>query len=242
MISNRTQITAYKLCFLLCIMALFSSCSKRYKIEGVSSVSLLDGKMLFIKVLSGDQLVDIDSAEVIHGNFKMKGHVDSVMFASLYMDEDCIMPLVIENGNIDIQIDNARINVEGTPLNDIFYEFITKKTSLDDRAYEVEREESRMIMDGVDLDTIHREIDSKRKAISEEMNELAKSFIQENYDNVLGTGVFIMLCNSMPYPVLTPMMEEVVNKAPESFLNHPIIKELLVIAKDNRQRMEATIH
>ena len=241
MINHRIQISVYRLCFMLCLLALFSSCSKKYKIEGVSSVSLLDGKMLFIKVLSGNELVKIDSAEVIHGNFKMKGCVDSTMFGSLYMDDECIMPLVIEHGNIDIQIDNARINVEGTPLNDVFYEFITKKTSLDDRAYEIEREESRMIMDGKDLDTIHREIDSKRRIVSEEMNELAKDFIQANYENVLGAGVFIMLCNSMPYPVLTPMMKEIVDAAPASFLNHPVIKELLIVAEDNRQQMQATI-
>ena len=224
---------------MLCIVALFSSCSKKYKIEGVSSVSLLDGKMLFIKVLSGNELVKIDSAEVVHGFFNMKGNIDSTMFGSLYMDEECIMPLVIEGGKIDIQIDNARINVAGTPLNDSFYEFITKKTSLDDRAYEVERLESRMIMDGLDLQTIQREIEGKRCVISEEMNDLAKTFIQKNYDNVLGTGVFIMLCNSMPYPVLTPMMREVVDAAPSTFLNHPIVKELLIIAEENSKQMQS---
>ena len=241
MINNGTKIITYRLCVLLCFLALFTSCSKKYKIEGVSSVSLLDGKMLFIKVLSGDELVKIDSAEVVHGNFNMKGCVDSIMFASLYMDDECIMPLVIEHGNIDIQIDNARINVEGTPLNDAFYEFITKKTSLDDRAYEIEREESRMIMDGEDLETVHLEIDRKRRMVSDEMNCLAKEFIQDNYENVLGTGVFIMLCNSMPYPVLTPMMKEVVDSAPSSFLNHPVVKQLLIIAEDNREQMQATI-
>lgn len=241
MVIDRTHSSMYKLCLMLCFMSLFASCTKRYKIEGVSSVSILDGKMLFIKVVSGDKLVNIDSAEVVHGLFQMKGVADSTMLASLYMDEDCIMPLVIERGNIDIQIDHARISVKGTPLNDCFYEFITKKTSLDDRAYEVEREESRMIMDGKDLETIHSEIEGKRKVIAEEMNDLAKNFIQANYENVLGTGVFIMLCNSMPYPMMTPMIKEIVDKAPSSFLNHPIIKELLIVAEDNRQRMQATI-
>lgn len=106
----------------------------------------------------GDKLVNIDSAEVIHGLFEMQGKVDSTVLASLYMDDECIMPLVIEPGHIDIQIDNAGITIKGTPLNDCFNDFVVQKNSLDDRAYEVEREESRMIMDGKDLQTVHQEI------------------------------------------------------------------------------------
>ena len=77
----------------------------------------------------------------------------------------------------------------GTPLNDCFNDFVVQKNSLDDRAYEVEREESRMIMDGKDLQTVHQEIQKKRDEIATEMNQLAKTFIQDNYENVLGPGV-----------------------------------------------------
>ena len=55
----------------------FTSCASEYKIEGSSSVSRLDGKMLFVKVPSGDRMLSIDSAEVIHGMFKMEGITDS---------------------------------------------------------------------------------------------------------------------------------------------------------------------
>lgn len=227
----------YKLYFFLFCAVLFASCSKKYKIKGISSVSLLDGKMLFIKVPAGDHWENIDSAEVIHGLFKMKGEVDSTVFASLYMDDECIMPLVIEPGNIRISIDNAGITIKGTPLNDSFNDFILKKNSLDDRAYDVEHEESRMIMDGHDLATVHNEIGKKRAALADEMNNLAKEFIQQNYDNVLGPGVFLMLFNGMPYPMLTPMMEEIVSKAPESFMNDPLVKEYVAVARSNMEKM-----
>ena len=97
----------YKLYFFLFFVVLCSSCSKKYKIEGMSSVSMLDGKMLFVKVREGDRLVAIDSAEVVHGVFKMKGNVDSAALALLYMDDNRIMPFVLEQGNISIQIDNV---------------------------------------------------------------------------------------------------------------------------------------
>ena len=63
----------YRFYFFLFCAIICASCGKKYKIEGISSVSKLDGKMLFIKVPSGDKLVNIDSAEVVHGIFKMKG-------------------------------------------------------------------------------------------------------------------------------------------------------------------------
>ena len=53
----------------------------------------------------------------------MKGKVDSTVIASLYMDDDCIMPVVIEEGNISINIDKAGFSVKGTPLNDSFMSY-----------------------------------------------------------------------------------------------------------------------
>ncbi len=229
----------YKFYFFLICAVICTSCGKKYKIDGVSSVSSLDGKMLFIKVPSGGQMVNIDSAEVIHGLFKMEGTVDSTVIGSLYMDDECIMPLVIESGHIDINIDNAGITVKGTPLNDSFNDFVMQKNSLDDKAYDVERLESQMIMNGDDPETIRTEIEKKRSELAMEMDNLAKNFIQKNYDNVLGPGVFIMLCNSLPYPVLTPVMEEIVNQAPDSFKNDPMIKEYVSVAKSNMEKLRS---
>ena len=268
----------------------FTSCASEYKIEGSSSVSRLDGKMLFVKVPSGDQMLSIDSAEVIHGMFKMEGITDSTSMASLYMDDESIMPFVIEKGKISISIDNARIVVTGTPLNDRLYDFVGKKTSLDDRAYELERQESRMIMDGKAPDEIQREItrereklaaemnalakefiqknydnvlgpgvfimlcrmimDGKapdeiqreitreREKLAAEMNALAKEFIQKNYDNVLGPGVFIMLCSNFPYPVMTPLIEEIIEEAPDRFKNNSLVKDYVTVARSNMEKLK----
>ena len=215
-----------KLFFSVVSLLALTSCASEYKIEGSSSVSRLDGKMLFIKVPDGDRMVKVDSAEVIHGIFKMEGVLDSSVIASLYMDDINIMPFVIEKGKIAINIDNARIVVSGTPLND--------------RAYELERKESRMIMDGKDPNEIHHVIMTEREKLAAEMNDLAKQFIKKNYDNVLGPGVFIMICSNFDYPVMTPMIEEIVKDAPDSFKNNPMVKEYITVARANMEKLKST--
>lgn len=227
-----------KLFFSVASWLVMTSCASEYKIEGSSSVSRLDGKMLFVKIPQGNRMMNVDSAEVVHGIFKMEGVADSAVIASLYMDDESIMPFVIEKGKIAISIDNARITVSGTPLNDRLYDFVGKKTSLDDRAYELGRKESRMIMDGKTSEEIQVEIQKEREELVTEMNNLAKQFIQTNYENVLGPGVFLMLCSNFDFPVMTPLIEEIVDGAPESFRNNPMVKEYVTVARSNMKKLK----
>lgn len=228
-----------KIVFALISVVVFASCASGYSIEGSSSVSQLDGKMLFVKVPNGSQMINVDSAEVVHGLFQMEGEIDSTVIASLYMDDQRIMPLVVEKGNIRIQIDNARITVSGTPLNDKLYAFVGKKNSLDDRAYEVERLESRLIMDGIPVEEVEAEVAKQRDALLKEMDGLVKDFVQENYENVLGPGIFIMMCNGFPYPILTPVIEEIVDAAPDYFKNNVMVKEYMDAARENMEKLKA---
>lgn len=95
-----------------------------YKIDGTSSISRLDGKMLFVKVWDADKMTDIDSCEIVHGKFQMKGKVDSVVMATLFMDDEAMFPVVIERGNIKVTISDLKQTVTGTPLNDKLADFI----------------------------------------------------------------------------------------------------------------------
>ena len=221
----------------LCLLV-FASCSRNYKIEGSSSVSSLDGKMFFIKILQDGQWVKLDSAEVIHGLFSMKGKVDSVMMATLYMDDEAILPLVVEGGDIEVTITNTQLQVKGSPLNDALYEFIEKKNSLDLQIEELERKEARMVMEGVDLAEIHEQLMKEGEELVNEMNQYVKKFISDNYENVLGPSVFMMLCSSLPYPVMTPQIEDIMKDAPYSFKMNKMVKEFVSKAKENMKLIE----
>ncbi len=65
---------------LMLLLVLFASCSRKYKVEGVSSVTSLDGKMLYLKTLRDGQWIAIDSAEVVHGLF---GSYNIVVFLTI---------------------------------------------------------------------------------------------------------------------------------------------------------------
>ncbi|GCB34859.1 hypothetical protein KGMB02408_18040 [Bacteroides faecalis] len=209
-----------------------------YKIEGTSSVNSLDGKKLYLKTVQDGELVKIDSAEVIHGLFSMKGKMDSVQMVTLYMDDESIMPIVLERGKVTVTISNMEIKAEGTPLNTALYEFIRKRNDLEVSIGELEQKETRMVMDGADYEEIHRQLVSEGDSLVNEMNKYVKKFISDNYENVLGPNVFIMLCNSLPYPVMTPQIDDIIKDAPYSFKENKMVKEYLKKAKENMKLIE----
>ena len=223
--------------FLLLAM-LLASCSRKYKIEGSSSVTSLDGKMLFLKTLRNGEWVAVDSAEVIHGLFKMNGKADSVMVVTLYMDHEGIMPLVLENGKIEVAISNSQLIAKGTPLNDKLYEFIDKRNEMEVKIEELERKEARMVLDGANLEDVHAQLQQEGEALVKEMNDYVKQFITDNFENVLGPSVFMMMCSALPYPVMTPQIEDIMKTAPLAFKDSPLVKEFLSKAKENMKLLE----
>lgn len=224
--------------FPLLALLLCASCSRGYRIEGQSSVTSLDGKMLYLKTLQDGDWVAVDSAEVIHGLFKMKGPVDSVRMVTLYMGDEGLMPLVLENGHIRVDIANVQMKAEGTPLNDKLYEFIDKRNALELAIEEVDRKEARMVLDGVALDDIHDQLQQESDSLVGAMNTYLKQFIADNYENVLGPSVFMMMCSTLPYPVMTPNIEAILKDAPASFKDNVLVKDYVSKAKENMKLIE----
>lgn len=224
--------------FPLLALLLCASCSRGYRIEGQSSVTSLDGKMLYLKTLQDGDWVAVDSAEVIHGLFKMKGPVDSVRMVTLYMGDEGLMPLVLENGHIRVDIANVQMKAEGTPLNDKLYDFIDKRNALELAIEEVDRKEARMVLDGVALDDIHDQLQQESDSLVGAMNTYLKQFIADNYENVLGPSVFMMMCSTLPYPVMTPNIEAILKDAPASFKDNVLVRDYVSKAKENMKLIE----
>lgn len=227
-----------KLLPFLLLLPFLASCTHKYKIEGTSSVNSLDGKMLYLKSMRGDEWVKLDSAEVVHGLFSMKGKMDSVQMVTLYMDEESIMPIVLESGKIKVTISNTDLKAVGTPLNTALYEFIDKRNKLEESMVELERKETKMVMEGADLDEIHGQLVAEGDSLMKASNAYVKKFISDNYENVLGPSVFMMLCSSLPYPIMTPQIDDIIKDAPYTFKSNKLVREFLTKAKENMKLIE----
>lgn len=222
----------------LLLLPFFASCTHKYKIEGTSSVNGLDGRMLYLKVLCDGEWVKLDSAEVVHGLFNMNGKIDSVQMVTLYMDEESVMPIVLEGGKIKVTISDTELKAVGTSLNDALYEFIKKRNELEESIEELGNKETRMVLDGGDLSDIHTQLNAEGDSLMTAMNTCIKTFISDNYENVLGPSVFMMLCSSLPYPIMTPQIDEIIKDAPFSFKSNKMVKEFLTKAKENMQLLQ----
>ncbi len=96
--------------------------------------------------------------------------------------------------------------------------------------------QSQMIMDGTDYDEVMYELGKQSKELADENDQLITRFIRANYNNVLGPGIFMILTSSLPYPVLTPQLEEIITNAPPYFLGHPYVKEYIKKAKEYQEK------
>ena len=220
----------------ICMIACFFSCAKGYRIMGESNVSRLEGKTVTLKTSEDNVWRMLDSCEVLHGKFRMAGKADSTLIATLFLDGNPIMPLIVEPGRMEVVISNIHLGVSGTPLNDSLYSFIARKYKLDFRAMELEHMESQMIMNGYGEAEIQAHLDSAYQVLSDEMQTLVCGFIGDNFHNVLSLCGFSMLCNGLPYPIITPLIQSVIDDAPQVFLDHPSVSAFLEMARDNTER------
>ena len=226
-----------KVYYVIVALLTLTSCANSYNIVGTSNVSNLDGRMLYLKVLKNNEFKTLDSCDVVHGQFHFSGTVDSVRMGNIFMDEESVLPLVVEGGDITIKIDNTQQIVSGTPLNDKLFKFFNKYNQLKNQEYELVHQHDQAIMNGRNMDVINAKLNKEAARISQKEDELVTTFVTENFDNVLGPGIFFMVTVGYQYPELTPWIEDIMSKATDKFKNDPYVKDYYQKAQENQQIM-----
>lgn len=188
----------------------------------------MNGKMVYICNFSED-LSPLDSAEIIHGTFRMSGNVDSTKMVVLFMDNRPLGIMVLEKGRISIDINNVDFKVSGTELNDKLYDFTSKKREYENLMNSLDSKLARRVMEGADYDEVKDSISVESGKLISEYDNHIKNFIISNYDNVLSVGVFLLMCYSTPSEALPDSFYLLYEKAPEAFRNNVTVKKYLSI-------------
>ncbi len=224
---------------LISVLAL-TSCANSYNITGSSNVSTLDGRKLYLKVLKDNDFKNIDSCDVVHGKFNFAGTIDSAKMANIFMDDESVLPVVLEDGDITVKLDDAQQVVSGTPLNDKLFKFFKKYSQLKNQQVELVHKHDQAIMNGSNMDVVNRSLNVQALKLSEQEDKLVTSFVCENFDNCLGPGVFFMITIGNQYPTLSPWIEDIMSKATDKFKNDPYVKDYYQKAQENEQIMNGT--
>lgn len=233
-ITDEMRTFASALTLLTTAALVVTSCADKYNIIGTSMQSVYDGKMVYLSHTVDGRDASVDSCEIVHGRFSMSGCLDSVMCVTLDMGE-FHLPIVLEGGDIRVSSVGQSVKVEGTPLNDRLYAFLTSRDSLIMLLAELPRRESQMILEGYDHDDIMRTLGSEEADLRMAMDKLETGFITSNFDNVLGVSWFMELCNDtyqrFGYPNTTPQIDEIYGRAPEDFRNNKEVKEYMKLCE-----------
>ncbi|EFA96837.1 DUF4369 domain-containing protein [Hoylesella timonensis] len=226
-----------KTLYLLIAVLAFTSCANTYNIQGSSNVTDLDGRMLYLKVLENNDFKSVDSCDVTHGQFHFTGHIDTARMANIFMDDESVLTFVLEEGDINIKINNTQQTVSGTPLNEKLFKFFKEYNQLKNREAELVHKHDQAIMNGSDMALVNAELNAEAAKLSQKEDHLVTTFVTDNFDNVLGPGVFFMVTIGNQYPELTPWIEDIMSKATYQFKNDPYVKDYYQKALENEQIM-----
>lgn len=234
----KRRIGGKSLMFVALFPLLGTSCaSQQYNVTGTTNVSSLEGNTLYLKTFSENSLNNLDSCTVQHGRISFTGTLDSTQLVLVFMNDAIEMPMVLEEGVINLTIDEYKRNVTGSPLNDTLYNFIRIKNKLDNEMDALLKLESKLIIDGVDEEEREHILYSKTQSLIEANDKLVTSFIIRNSDNVLGPAVFMFMTSALPFPQLDPQIEEIMFRAKPYFKNNPYVKSYIEAAKQNMEKI-----
>ncbi len=229
-----------KIFYALITLVALTSCASSYDISGTSNVSTLDGRMLYLQILKNNEFSKIDSCDVVHGQFHFQGTVDSARMANVFMDDEPVLPLVLEAGSITVKLDDVQQVVSGTPLNDKLFGFFKKYQQLQSQQRELVHKHDQAIMNGSDMQAVTAQLNAEAMKLSEQEDKLVTTFITDNFENVLGPGVFFLVTMGNQYPMLSPWIEDIMSKATEHFKSDPYVKDYYKKAQENQDIMNGT--
>lgn len=207
---------------------LLSACASHYNISGDLSQGVVKAEKLYLAVVDDEnQRVFIDSCEIVHGQFSFAGQVDSIVLGHLDVDGATMMPVVIEQGEVDISVDVFGTGITGGVLNKKLSDYYKALNVIQQEWVALYQRRVKLMRDGTENSKDFEDIMLAEDSLNRATEKLQADFILENFNNVLGPGIFMMICDQYPIPMITPQLRSILNQAPPMFLRHPRISRFI---------------
>lgn len=213
-----------KILYALVAVLACTSCANTYNIEGSSNLSTLDGQKLYLKIFADDDMKNVDSCEVVHGKFAFTGTMDSTVWANIFMDQSFLVPVVLENGNIVIRIDNTQTTIGGTPQNDELNTFWKDYAQYANQLNEVSRANAQMLLNGMTEMEANTRSNAQFSQLLQKADKQFSTFISTNFNNAVGPCTFMYLVMTDPYIPSQDWVEALFSKASPTFMNDGFVK------------------
>ncbi|MBR4553666.1 MAG: DUF4369 domain-containing protein [Bacteroidaceae bacterium] len=212
---------------ILSLILMLASCATNYNVQGTTSISRFDGKTAYIGLPTSDGRMAYDSAQINHGEFYFYGDVDSTVFAYLFVGGERVMPVVLETGNLSLQVGSLTQRASGTPLNDRLTRFFHQHGKIEDELYAIQQECMEMLIRGHQMDEVKDRYARRQQKLMRKLVDLETQFVQDNYNNVLGPNIFMLITSQEPFPVMTDQVRTILKKAPPQFLQDPYVRSYI---------------
>ncbi len=226
---------------LFTLVLIVTSCASSYGIQGSSNISTLDGRKMYLKALKDNDFINVDSCDVVHGRFNFHGTYDSIYMAIMCIENSFVMPIIVEEGKIEVVLNDLEISVKGSEHNDILMEFNKEYEQINAAQNELIHKHDQAILDGQDMNLVIRDLQLEGYMLDMKRDSLLRASISENFDNVVGSTVFFIYTMNFDFPYLNPLVEELMTKATPYFKNNPYVKEFYQKALENQAIMNGLI-
>ena len=223
-----------KLTYLLAAAAVFTACNSGnngYTVTGTIE-GATDGDTVYLQTVEGRQLVKLDSAIIANGTFTFKGTQDTA--ANRYITynpagtEGMIMDFFLENGKINIKLNEKSSSATGTANNDIYQAIRIQLNELDSQMENIYASMADTALTDQQRESKSKEMD----ALQDKMMEVAKAGISQNITNAVG----VHLLKSNYYYLDVKELDPLVSQIPATYSNDATVIRI----KENVEKMKAT--
>jgi len=190
------------------LLAACQSNSSKYRISG-DIAGLDSGKVYLVKAEAG-QVVTLDTADLVKGNFKFEGEAGLPELHYLRLnDRDYFAQFFLENSNIQVEAYKDSLHatkVTGSPETDVFNSYLDELNEMGKKMNQYRQEYSQAVASGNQQEIDRIRIDLE--AASDNMMVYAKNFVRENNQSVVAPFITLsQLSSQLGYDELKSLVD-----------------------------------